>query len=87
MYLMPFKRSAGAGDQRLEARNATARDGQDVRSELAAVHFSDLVGGSPLPTVDPTDLTGVEWQFSVPTDPLTPNCGARFSVSDVSFFQ
>jgi hypothetical protein len=48
------------------------------------VHFADLSGGVPLPTVDPKALVGVGWQLDAPTDG-SPPCSASFTVTDVSF--
>jgi Concanavalin A-like lectin/glucanases superfamily len=47
------------------------------------VHFTDLTGGSPVATVDPTALNDIQWTLNVPTDGTA--CVANFTVSDVSF--
>jgi len=49
------------------------------------VHFADMTGGSPMATVDPAALLGVQWTLNVPTDGVTPPCVASFTISDVSF--
>ena len=49
------------------------------------VHFSDMSGGMPLPTLDPAALNDISWSIYVPTDGVTAPCVASFTVSDVSF--
>jgi len=49
------------------------------------VHFSDMTGGSPLSTLDPSGLNAVQWIMNVPTDGVTPPCMASFTISDVKF--
>jgi len=49
------------------------------------VRFSDISGGSPLDSLDPTDLNDIVWNMNVPTDGITAPCVASFTISDVSF--
>jgi len=49
------------------------------------VHFADMTGGMPVPTLDPARLNDIAWDINVPTDGVTPPCVAKFTVSDVSF--
>lgn len=48
-------------------------------------HFADMLGGMPLPTLDPAALNDIAWNLNVPTDGVTAPCVASFTVSDVSF--
>ena len=49
------------------------------------VHFADMTGGSPVPTLNAAGLNAVQWVLNVPTDGVTAPCVANFTVSDVSF--
>ena len=49
------------------------------------VHFSDMTGGSPVPTLDPSGLNAIQWILNVPSDGVTPPCMASFTISDVKF--
>ncbi len=49
------------------------------------VNFSDLSGGVPLATLDPTALNDIDWHLTVPTDGTTAPCAASFTITDVSF--
>ena len=49
------------------------------------VLFSDMTGGAPLATVDPTDLGALEWILTAPTDGVTALCHATLRITDVSF--
>ncbi len=48
----------------------------------SVVHFSEMSGGSPLATVDPTGLTGVQWLLTAPPG---VECKANIMVTDVEF--
>jgi hypothetical protein len=70
----------------------TAADGQcygpfsqPVGVGTTVVSFSDMTGGTPLATVDPSALNDIGWSLTVPTDGVTAPCVANFSVTDVSF--
>ncbi|HET6147908.1 MAG TPA: hypothetical protein VFH68_10280 [Polyangia bacterium] len=52
-----------------------------------SVRFTEIVGGSPQPTVNPAELTAIEWRLSVPTAPAATRTVASFTVADVAFFQ
>jgi hypothetical protein len=56
-----------------------------VTAGTTVVHFADMSGGMPLPTIDPTALNDISWNLTVPTDGVTAPCAASFTVSDVSF--
>jgi hypothetical protein len=47
------------------------------------IHFTDVTGGSPVATVDPSALNDIQWTLTVPSDGTA--CVANFTVSDVSF--
>ena len=48
-----------------------------------SVAFTDVMGGSPvMNTVDKAHLTGLQWQFVVPTE----GCTADITLDDVSFY-
>jgi hypothetical protein len=47
------------------------------------VHFSDVTGGSPDPTVDPRALTGIQWNLG-PNDGVSA-CTGNFVVTDIQF--
>ena len=47
--------------------------------------FSEVSGGSPMPTVDVTALNGVQWLLNAPTAGDAASCSASFTVSDVAF--
>jgi len=47
------------------------------------VHFSDVTGGTPDPTVDPRALTGIQWNLS-PNDGASA-CVGNFVVTDIRF--
>jgi hypothetical protein len=49
------------------------------------VNFADMTGGMPLATLDATALNDIGWQLTVPTDGVTAQCAANFSVTNVSF--
>ena len=49
------------------------------------VRFTDLTGGVPLATVDPTALNAIGWNLTAPTDGVSAPCTASFTVSDVAF--
>jgi hypothetical protein len=49
------------------------------------IHFSDLGGGSPDATLDPTALNDIGWTLDVPTDGVTAPCSASFTIADVAF--
>jgi hypothetical protein len=56
-----------------------------LHTGVNVVQFADMTGGSPLPTVDPTALNGIQWTFTVPTDGVTAPCVANFTITDVAF--
>jgi len=49
------------------------------------VRFTDLTGGVPLATLDPTALNAIGWHMLAPSDGVTGACAASFTVSDVAF--
>jgi hypothetical protein len=52
------------------------------------VPFTALSGGMPMGTVDPSQLTSIQWQFALPSAQSGDGgggCSANFTVSDVSF--
>ena len=49
------------------------------------VPFTDLTGGVPLATLDPTALNAIGWNLTAPSDGVTAPCVANFTVSDVAF--
>ena len=49
------------------------------------VRFTDMTGGVPLATVDPTALNAIVWNLTAPSDGVTAPCAASFTVSDVAF--
>lgn len=51
----------------------------------STVHFSDLAGGSPNPTLDASAINDIQWNLIPPTDGTTAACQAHFVVTDVSF--
>jgi hypothetical protein len=58
-----------------------------IATGRVSVRFPDIAGGAPQPTVNPAELTGIEWRLAAPVDPRAPHCVASFTVSDVSFFR
>jgi hypothetical protein len=57
---------------------------QPILAGTTIVDFSQVFGGSPLPTVDAHALTGVQWQFNAPTDGVSV-CSANFTISNITF--
>jgi hypothetical protein len=57
-----------------------------VGTGTTVVRFADMSGGVPLPTVDPTQLQGIQWALSTPTDG-SPPCQAQFTIRDVAFIE
>jgi cytochrome c peroxidase len=51
----------------------------------SVVRFSEMTGGSPVATVDPRALNGVQWNLTVPSDGMAAPCGANLRISDVAF--
>lgn len=49
------------------------------------VRFTDMTGGVPLATLDPTALNAISWNLTAPSDGVTAPCVANFTVSDVVF--
>ena len=50
------------------------------------VRFTDMTGGVPLATLDPTALNAIGWNLTAPSDDgSTAPCVANFTVSDVAF--
>jgi len=49
------------------------------------VHFTEMTGGSPVSSLNPTGLNGIQWVLNVPTDGVAPPCVASFTISDVTF--
>ena len=49
------------------------------------VRFTDMTGGVPLATLDPTALNAIGWNLTAPSDGVTAPCVANFTVSDVAF--
>jgi concanavalin A-like lectin/glucanase superfamily protein len=47
--------------------------------------FADLTGGTPLPDIDPTKLTGLLWRFLPSPDPSAPRCNATVAIENISF--
>ena len=68
-----------------QAASCFLRDGPAHRAGTTTVHFAELAGGSPVPTVDAARLTGVHWQVMPPTGVSAAACTANFTVDDVSF--
>jgi hypothetical protein len=58
---------------------------EPVGAGRTTVRFADMMGGSPLPTVDAARLTAIHWQFTVPTGISAASCAARFTIDDVAF--
>jgi hypothetical protein len=44
-----------------------------------------MTGGSPMATVDPAALNGVQWAVNVPTDGVSLACQASFTISNLTF--
>ena len=51
----------------------------------STVAFTDMVGGMPMPMVDPRSLNGIQWTLNLPTDPTVAPCVADFTVSEAAF--
>jgi Concanavalin A-like lectin/glucanases superfamily len=65
--------------------NCLAPSTAPIGTGTTVVHFSDLTGGNPLPTLDPTALNAISWNATPPTDGVTAPCVANFTVSDIAF--
>jgi len=48
------------------------------------IAWTDATGGSPNEPVDPTQLTGIQWQFTIPT--TGTSCDADITIKNVKFF-
>ena len=56
-------------------------------SPTIEVPFASLGGGSPISTVDPSTIVGVQWQLTSPSGaPDGGACSASFTVSNVKFY-
>lgn len=53
--------------------------------EVVQVPWSDLVGGQPESTLDPSELLGIQWQFNCPSD-ADAECEVDIVLDDVKFY-